>query len=248
MFDVLGKRAVWSVIVPSSNIVAEHDAWALQLPGIAFHFCPLAITNEYSSLSEMGDVMKYMRGDAVRDTARVALSANPDHVIMWCSSNTFWGGPEASRAFKQEFSELVGGRSVTMGAEAAAQALIAIGAHRVAVIAPYSQEFEPHIRHFFSDAGVDVVRVRCLNRATAKDIVDSPVADIIDELKELARPDIDTILQLGAGMSFLKLAAEAERWLNKPVISLSAAIVWSALRQNGMSPQISGFGSLLEGH
>jgi maleate isomerase len=47
-------------------------------------------------------------------------------------------------------------------------------------------------------------------------------------------------------MSMLGLAAEAEHWLNKPVVSLSAAIMWSALRSNGFGDQFDGFGRLLK--
>jgi maleate isomerase len=176
----------------------------------------------------------------------VAASANPDHVIMWCTSNTFWGGIASSTAFKNEFRQMVGGRSVTMGAEAAVEALKTLDARRAAIISPYPLDLEPHIEQFFGESGIDVVQIRSLECASADDIVNMPKSRLIEELRALSELDTDAILQVGAAMSMLGLAAEAEHWLNKPVVSLSAAIMWSALRSNGFGDQFDGFGRLLK--
>ena len=45
--------------------------------------------------------------------------------------------------------------------------------------------------------------------------------------------------------NMVRLADEAERRLGKPVIAINAAIYWYALRQNGLSDRIKGFGGLL---
>jgi maleate isomerase len=41
-----------------------------------------------------------------------------------------------------------------------------------------------------------------------------------------------------------RIADEAERWLNKPVISINVATYWHALRMNGINDQMQGFTSL----
>lgn len=46
----------------------------------------------------------------------------------------------------------------------------------------------------------------------------------------------------------LRLADEAERWLNKPVIAINAATLWHALRTCGFADQMQGFGALLREH
>jgi maleate isomerase len=45
-----------------------------------------------------------------------------------------------------------------------------------------------------------------------------------------------------------QLADEAERWLGKPVIAITAAMLWHALRASGMADQMHGLGSLLRDH
>jgi maleate isomerase len=41
------------------------------------------------------------------------------------------------------------------------------------------------------------------------------------------------------------VAAEAERWLGKPVIAINTATYWYAMRQNGITDRLPGFGRLL---
>ena len=58
--------------------------------------------------------------------------------------------------------------------------------------------------------------------------------------------DTDAIFQVGTNLSMVRLAAEAENWLGKPVIAINTATYWHALRQNGIMDKISGLGRLLE--
>lgn len=43
-----------------------------------------------------------------------------------------------------------------------------------------------------------------------------------------------------------RLAAQAELWLEKPVVAINTAIYWDALRSSGIEDKMAGFGSLLE--
>jgi maleate isomerase len=64
-------------------------------------------------------------------------------------------------------------------------------------------------------------------------------------LRDLDGPDVDAILQVGTNLSMVRLAAEAEQWLGKPVIAINTATYWHALRANGIDDRMSGFGRLL---
>ena len=58
-------------------------------------------------------------------------------------------------------------------------------------------------------------------------------------------PDVDAIVQVGTNLAMARLAAEAERWLGKPVVAINTATYWHALRANGIKDQAPGFGRLL---
>jgi maleate isomerase len=51
---------------------------------------------------------------------------------------------------------------------------------------------------------------------------------------------------VGTNLSMVRLAAAAELWLGKPVIAINTATYWHALRQNGITEKVQGFGRLLE--
>lgn len=67
-------------------------------------------------------------------------------------------------------------------------------------------------------------------------------------LQELNGPDIDAIVQCGTNLSMIRLAADAEGWLDKPVIAINTATLWHAYRVNGFLDNVYGFGSLLSSY
>jgi maleate isomerase len=64
-------------------------------------------------------------------------------------------------------------------------------------------------------------------------------------LLDLNTESVEGIVQVGTNLSFLRPAAEAERWLNKPVLASNAVTWWMALRDNDIQDRIYGFGRLL---
>jgi maleate isomerase len=61
-------------------------------------------------------------------------------------------------------------------------------------------------------------------------------------------PDVEAIVQFGANLPMAGLAAEAERWLGKPVIAVNVATYWHALRSNGIMDRAHGRGRLFWEH
>ena len=86
------------------------------------------------------------------------------------------------------------------------------------------------------------VALRCTSWT---DIAQVDEARLIDVLRELDGPDVDALVQVGTNLSMVRLAAQAEKWLKKPVIAINTATYWHALRANGIADQIDGFGALL---
>ena len=64
-------------------------------------------------------------------------------------------------------------------------------------------------------------------------------------LRELNESDAEVLVQVGTNLGMARMAAEAEKWLNKPVIAINTATYWYAMRDNKMDDVIQGFGSLM---
>jgi maleate isomerase len=77
-------------------------------------------------------------------------------------------------------------------------------------------------------------------------IAQVPLADIRNALKALDGDDIDALLQVGTALPTVAVAAEAERWLGKPVLAINTVTYWHALRQCGIEDRIYGYGRVLE--
>ena len=67
-------------------------------------------------------------------------------------------------------------------------------------------------------------------------------------VREVDDPSVELIMQVGTNLAFAKVAAEAERWLGKPVLAVNTCTYWHALRTTGVDDKMDGFGSLLMEH
>ena len=247
MPDAAATRAKWGVIIPSTNTVVEHDLNQVRPRGITFHAGRLYIeTADLSSDSAFEALLEQIRHSmsiAIRDV----MTAEPDYLVMGMSAETFWGGKSGLTQFKQEVTDQAG-LSIATGAEACERAVEALGLRKIAVLTPYQPVGDEQVCSFFGELGVDVVRIHGLRCQSATAIAEVTEADLRPILRELDGTDIDAIVQAGTNLSMLRLADEAERWLDKPVVGINAATLWYALRANGFADQFDGFGCLLRDH
>ena len=80
--------------------------------------------------------------------------------------------------------------------------------------------------------------------SVATDVLGVSGRDMIEAIKSVDGPDIEAIVQFGANLPMARLADEAERWLDKPVISVNVATYWHACRMNGIGDKLYGFTQL----
>ena len=247
MVDALGYRKKFGVIAPSTNTIVGPDFHTMAVPGVTPHVSRIHIHNpDLSSDDRMLELLEQIRGEIFLAVDRV-LTAKVDYLVMGMSAETFWGGKEGGRKFIEAI-EQHSGLKVASGSAACEAALRAVGAKRVAVLTPYQAIADTQVRTYFGDIGVEVIRLHALRCPSATSIAEVSEAKLRSLLQELDGDDIDAIVQVGTNLSMLRLADEAERWLDKPVIAINAATWWHALRQNDITDQMSGFGCLLRDH
>lgn len=247
MPDVVGWRAKFGVIVPSTNTVVEHDFNRMGPPGVTFHAGRMyierpALDSDAAFEAILGEIRASIT-TAIRDV----MTCEPDYLVMGMSAETFWGGVEGNAAFIERV-RAQSGLAVSTGASACRAALETLGVRRIAAFSPYQPIADKQVARFFKEAGFDVVRVTGLRCKTATAIAEVGEDTLQKVLRDLDGPDVDAIVQAGTNLSMVRLADEAERWLGKPVIAINAATLWHALRANGIRDRFAGFGSLLREH
>ena len=95
-------------------------------------------------------------------------------------------------------------------------------------------------------ARAEARRLEWLERHCPRIPAQVSLADIRIALKELDGPDVEALLQVGTALPTVAVAAEAERWLGKPVLAVNAVTYWHALRQCGIEDRVYGYGRVLE--
>ena len=248
MPDVAGFRAKFAAIVPSTNTVVEADfSHLLRIPGVTFHtgrmYIERAALDSDDAFAEVLDQADRAFETAVRDV----MTCEPDYLVMGMSAPTFWGGREGGAAFLERARRLCG-LGVTTGGEACSAALEALGARRIAVLTPYQPIMREQIVRYFEESGFPVVRSVDLECPSATAIAAVTPGELRGVLRDLDGPDVDAVVQAGTNLSMVRLAAEAEGWLGKPVVAVNAALAWHAYRANGFDDRIYGCGALLSEH
>ncbi|WP_304164555.1 hypothetical protein [Phenylobacterium aquaticum] len=246
MVDVLGWRKVFAVLGPSTNTIVQPDMEAMRPAGVTNQYRDIYVENP-SALSDadfMAGAGKIAEG--FKDALRTAMTMGPDYLVLGVSAIAFIGGAQACDRFVTEVNDFTG-LDISVGSISCVEALKAYSPNikRIAFVSPYYPAANAHVRRFFEDYGYEVVRDVCLRCTSWRDIAQQGEARLRGVLKDLDGDDIDAIVQVGTNLSMVRLAAQAEVWLEKPVIAINAATYWHALRANGIADKIDGLGKLL---
>lgn len=245
--DALGWRAKFGVISPSTNTVVEPEFHAMAVPGVTAHNARIHIRDQnMADDSGMEHLLDQIR-DEIGGAVERVMTAQPDYMVMGMSAETFWGGMEGNRQFIKQIHDL-SGLQVATGAEACERALHLYGVKRIGVVTPYQPVGDENVVRFFSEIGFEVTAIKGLKCPTAVAIAEVTESELRDALIEVNSAEVDALVQCGTNLSMVRLADEAERWLDKPVIAINAATWWMALRDNGITDQLHGFGGLLRDH
>ena len=249
MTDVLGYRMKFGVIAPSTNTSVEPEYALMQPKGITNHFCRIDIPDNPVKSDE--DFTQLLHN--IRSTTEVAMdrvmTCSPGFVIMGMSAETFWDGAEGADELHKKMEDRAG-VGVSLGSHACQHALKKYSERKeiksLGILTPYMPAGDNMVHRFFSDIGYSVKKLIGLKSPSPMLIAHEPPEKLRQAIIELNESEVDCIVQVGTNLACVAVAAEAERWLNKPVIAINAATYWHSLRLNGFEDKIYGCGRLLE--
>jgi maleate isomerase len=246
MTDVLGHRALFGVIGPSTNTVVQPDMEAMRPPGVTNHYSRIYVTDPDALTNEDFLAGTQAISDNTLDAVRSVITCKPDYLVMGMSAITFYGGVAGGAVFKRQVED-VAGMGISIGSESLVAALNAYGGiKRVSFVSPYFPVANDSVRLYLNESGFDVVRDIPLQCRCWTDIAKVPEARLAEVLAQLDGDDVDALVQVGTNLSMVGLAARTEARLGKPVIAINTATYWHALRANGFDDKIAGLGRLLE--
>ena len=249
MSDSLGYRMKFGVIAPSTNTSVQPEYDAMRPYGVTNHFSRCVIPNSRVTDDRSFLMMLDNIRVAVEPAIRSVMTSSPDHIIMGMSVETFWDGREGQRRLERRLAKIAG-HKLTMGSDACRAALRTYGRdiRRLGVITPYMPVGDRQVVRFFTECGFKVVNLIGLRCESPVAIAHVSKKRLRDAILQVNRGKVDAVVQVGTNLAMAEVAAQAEFWLDKPVVAINTATYWYALRRNGIKDRMPGWGSLLLEH
>ena len=244
--DALGYRKKIGIVVPSTNTIVGPECEPLRPRGVTNHVARLTLRQRPIEATEQGFMahVNEMR-EGIGPAIDQVMTCAPDHVIMGVAIEAFSGGVQGADALQKSLSERAG-VGVSIGSTAAVAALRKFGAKRIAVLTPHQPKGDAIVHTYLIESGFEIVRLLGMKCGSPFAIAEIQGPELRRVLRELDSSDVEVILQVGTNLANAAIAAEAERWLEKPVLSMNVVTYWDALRRMGIEDRVYGWGRILE--
>ncbi len=231
------ERRHFGVLVPSTNTTVEIE-YTRHLPAtLQFHTGRLGKgSNTPFSASRDEDVIyqSKMLGDAKVEVVALAQT----------SASLFDDDYDAKA--KALMSRNAGVPAVT-SAEAIGEAVRALGAKRVGIVTPYSnQVIESAKRYYERKYGLQVVGMEGFGATDSYAIGKLDAAVAFEGMRRIDQPAIEVLIVPGGNFPTMPWIATWERAFGKPVITTNQAALWGALGVMKLNDPLPGLGRLLE--
>ncbi len=249
MRDYLAWRLAFGITTPSTNTVVQPEYDDMRPEGVTNHIARMVIDD--NPVRTDADFEKQLQdiNASLEDAVDRVMDAKPNAFILGISALSVWGGTiEWGEDLKQRVRKVAGNPnlSVTISSDAVVAGLKAHGVKKkIAVMEPYYPCIEPRLKGVLGAHGYEIVRFCHMRGKSPASYSVLTAKDMIDAAKSIDGDDVEALVAFGANLPFAKLADEAERWLNKPVLQINATTYWHALRSNGITDKVYGYGQLL---
>jgi maleate cis-trans isomerase len=227
-------------LIPPGNPTVEPEMIAMAPKSVSVHFSRMVAHGPTGTLDGQEERNRTQIAH-IGESAELLAMVKPDVIMLAHTATSYTLGRRAEAELVQRLRDQCGTTVATAFGSVLA-ALKVLGAKRVALGTPYSEETTLKGKALLEENGVNVVRHGRLENVT----------NIYDETPERARqlghavdtPDAQAVFLSGLGMPTIPLDI-LEHELGKPVISAASAMMWQALRLAGVRERVSGYGRLL---
>lgn len=215
------------LIIPSSNRMVEQEMVHAFPQGVFPHVTRLRMTGP----NRMGQDQLLPR---VEEATRALADARCDVVAFHCTANSMEEGRDGEARILATLSSAGAARATTT-ATAIRRALDALGAKKIVLVTPYSQEVTDHEAEFLNAAGYEVLTAKGYALAGSDAYCGTPPATWRERALAVRRPDADVYFLSCANISVFSIIEDLEAQLGRPVITSNQTVIWDALDRLGWS-------------
>ena len=196
------------------------------------------VDHDVAALLKSGDVAH------LASAARKFRDLRPASIMWACTSASFVGGVEWAEAQARAIAA-ASGRPASGTSLAFLDALDALGATRVAIMATYPGAVAQRFEAFLAHRGAQVVNVHTLGILSGWD-TPMPLERLRDEVARADRPEAEAILIPDTAMPTLHAIAALEAERGKPILSANQVTLWKSLRLAGVADHPTRYGRIFE--
>ena len=195
------------------------------------------------------EALRAMNEETERATAELA-DVRPDVVATACLVAIMAQGPGSHRAAEAEIESILehehARAPVVSSAGALVDALHALGARRIGIVAPYLEELTRLVIAYIEDTGIEVADAISLEVSDNRAVAALDPYDLEQHWQRLDLRGCDAlVLSACVQMRSLEVLEEVERSSGLPTVSAATATTWAILRALDLEPVAPGAGALL---
>ena len=227
----------FGVLIPSTNTTVETELARLPA-GYQAHFGRVMT-------STPGQPFGPGRDEDIEYQSKLLATAKVEMVIMIQTSGSLFSD-DYDAVTTRRMSAAAGVPAIT-SAQSVGRALRALGARRIALVSPYSEDVNARARRYFAEKhGLEIAVVDGFAATDSYAIGNLQPEKARDAFARIDRPEIEAFVVPGANFPTMASIAAWEREFGKPVVTSTQASVWAMARELG-GERIPGYGRLLEG-
>lgn len=224
------------LIIPSSNRLTEPQFHRYAPPGVGVHVARLRMTGKWHRpLTKLKS--------AIAEAAAALSDVKPGIVVFHCTASSMEEGLAGEAGVIETIRKASGCPTITTG-QAITEALKYLGIKKLVLISPYVKTTNEHEVHYLGEAGFEVVHEIGLGLSGSDEYIAVPPERWMEIVWENRRAEADGYLLSCTNTTMIEMIEEAERRLQKPVVTSNQATLWACLRRLGISEPLSGPGRL----
>ena len=225
------------LLIPSSNTSVEPEFHRALPPEVTLHTARLF-------LSHISEETLHAMLNELESQSELLATADVDVIILGAVAPGLLKGAGFDRELAARITGATG-KPATTTATALLEALRHLNVNRIAIGAPYDAVVGEIAVRFMRGNGFEVVATRELGLKDNLDVGRLPVQSAFEMGLALDCADAQAIVFAGTNWRTMAITEKLEAAIGKPVISTTAAAIWSALRMTGWRSALPGLGRLL---
>lgn len=210
-------------------------------PGVTVHFTRMVAHGEAGAHQGQEERNRTQIAHLDENVALLAM-VKPAVIVMAHTASSYTLGKEGEAKLVERLERSSGIPFITAFGSVI-RALGHLGARRVALATPYSEEATLRSKAHLEAHGLSVVAWGQLENV--KNIYDETPERAYALARRVDVPEAQAVFISGVGMPSIDVLDRLERELGKPVLSSASAMMWNALRVARVGAALAGYGSLL---